>query len=237
MKKATVGAVAGDSSNEPSLPKTTATNPPAGEHVKPSQQRADALAWLRHWKSQLPRLKGLPLLAVGAGPDRKAPANLRNGQPLTGWQNTIHTPGQIESGCKRICGAGTRTGKAAGGLLVLDVDGSTALSWLLERGCDPLKAQTWQIHRNTDPERLKVAWRPPPTAPPTITVATPTYRPSYWPCRTDWAETRALRRSGSGPRGRVGISTRKPTGLRCGSLLQGVLTGGVGPRSKATHHS
>lgn len=131
----------------------------ARQGVEPAVQGPDAVAWKRHWKRQLTRLRGLPLLAVGAGPDRKAPANLRNGQLLGGWQTTAHTPAQIETAHRRICGAGTRTGKAAGGLVVLDVDGASAVSWLLERGCDPLEAQTWQIHRNTDTERLKIAWR------------------------------------------------------------------------------
>jgi len=131
----------------------------ARQGAKPAVQGPDAVAWKRHWKRQLTRLRGLPLLAVGAGPDRKAPANLRNGQLLGSWPTTVHTPAQIESAHKRICGAGTRTGNAAGGLVVLDVDGGTALSWLLERGCDPAEAQTWQIHRNTDTERLKIAWR------------------------------------------------------------------------------
>jgi hypothetical protein len=155
QKKTTVGAVAEGDSFAFSLPKTKTS----GATAQPSVQVPDALFWRRHWKNQLHRLHGLPLLAVGAGPDRKAPANLRNGELLGSWPTTTHTPAQIQNAHKKICGAGTRTGTAAQGLLVLDVDGGTAVSWLLERGCDPLGAKTWQIHRNTDNERLKVAWR------------------------------------------------------------------------------
>jgi hypothetical protein len=150
-----MGTVAGGDCVTASLPRTERVSSAA----QPSVQVPDARLWRRHWKNQLRRLHGLPLLGVGAGPDRKAPANLRNGELLRNWPTTTHTPAQIECAHIKICGAGTRTGKGAQGLLVLDVDGGTALSWLLERGCDPSKANTWQIHRNTDSERLKVAWR------------------------------------------------------------------------------
>lgn len=113
------------------------------------------------WRDQLRRLEALdlPLLAIGAGPDGKAPASLRDGNALSGWQTTTHTVGQIGNACTNVIGCGTRTGKAANGLLVFDIDGATAVSWCLERGCDPALTSTWQIHRNTDESRLKVAFR------------------------------------------------------------------------------
>ena len=113
------------------------------------------------WRDQLRRLEALdlPLLATGAGKDGKAPANLRNGSPLGGWETTKHTGQQIRNACPRVTGCGTRTGKPANGLLVFDIDGPTAVSWCLERGCDPALTPTWQIHRNTDESRLKVAFR------------------------------------------------------------------------------
>jgi hypothetical protein len=51
---------------------------------------------------------------------------------------------------------GSRTGA---GLQALDIDGATALELCLTHGCDPQQAQTWQVHRDTDPCRLKVLWR------------------------------------------------------------------------------
>jgi hypothetical protein len=123
---------------------------------------------LERWRSDdLPRLKplNLPLLAVGASrpdedpPKRKAPADPRTGRLLSGWTTAQHTVEAIQSAHPDVIAAGTRTGADAGGLLVVDVDGETALSWLLERGCDPEQTTTWQIHRNTDAARLKVAFR------------------------------------------------------------------------------
>lgn len=113
------------------------------------------------WREQLPRLESLdlPLLAVGAGPERKAPANLSDGSLLVGWTTTKHSWQQIRNACKKVIAAGTRTGKAAHGLLVFDLDGETALSWCLEHRCNPAATPTWQIHRNTDESRLKVAFK------------------------------------------------------------------------------
>lgn len=121
----------------------------------------DQLQWKKHWRRELPRLSSLdlPLLAVGAGAERKAPANLETGEPLMSWTTARHAHHQIATAHQRVCGCGTRTGSDAHGLAVFDVDGGTAVSWLLERRCDPAEARTWQIHRNNDPERLKVAWR------------------------------------------------------------------------------
>jgi predicted P-loop ATPase len=113
------------------------------------------------WRNQLHRLEplDLPLLAVGAGPERKAPANLRDGSLLVGWPTAKHSWHQIRNACKKVIAAGTRTGKAAHGLLVFDLDGETAVSWCLEHRCDPAATPTWQIHRNTDESRLKVAFK------------------------------------------------------------------------------
>jgi len=101
----------------------------------------------------------LPLLSCGAGKDRKAPCKLRDGVALDGWQTAKHSVWQIQSACSKVICCGTRTGRDAHGLIVFDIDGATARAWLLERGCDPAAALTWQIHRNTDTERLKVAFR------------------------------------------------------------------------------
>jgi hypothetical protein len=115
----------------------------------------------RRWREQLRRLEALdlPLLAVGGGSDGKAPANLRNGRALAGWETAKHTVQQISNACPGVIGCGTRTGKPANGLIAFDIDGATAVSWCLEHGCDPAETQTWQIHRNTDESRLKVVFR------------------------------------------------------------------------------
>ena len=118
------------------------------------------------WREQLPRLESLdlPLLAVGAESarapgERKTPADLHTGLPLSGWPTAKHTVQEIQSACKKVIAAGTRTGKDAHGLLVFDLDGETAVGWCLEHRCDPAATPTWQIHRNTDESRLKVAFR------------------------------------------------------------------------------
>jgi hypothetical protein len=58
-----------------------------------------------------------------------------------------------------VTGVGTRTGADAGGLLVFDLDGDTAIAWCRARGCDPSAAPTWQVHRSDTGDRLKVLWR------------------------------------------------------------------------------
>ena len=134
----------------------------AGKRNHPdSNAAADPKVWRLHWRRQLHRLAALdlPLLAVGAGPERKAPASLRNGELLVGWTTAKHTPSQLDGACSKVIAAGTRTGKDAHGLIAFDIDGETAVSWCLEHDCDPATTPTWQIHRNTDESRLKVAFR------------------------------------------------------------------------------
>lgn len=132
----------------------------AAQRKEPPME-AQCKVWQLHWRRQLHRLAALdlPLLAVGAGPERKAPASLRNGELLTGWTTAKHTPSQLDTACKKVIAAGTRTGKDANGLLAFDIDGETAVSWCLEHGCDPAATPTWQVHRNTDQSRLKVAFK------------------------------------------------------------------------------
>jgi hypothetical protein len=135
------------------------TQPCSGDDYKASLGKVSG--GFKAWREQLPRLESLdlPLLAVGAGAERKAPANLRDGSLLVGWPTTKHSWQQIRNACKKVIAAGTRTGKAAHGLLVFDLDGETAVSWCLEHRCDPAATPTWQIHRNTDESRLKVAFK------------------------------------------------------------------------------
>ena len=92
-------------------------------------EAADQKVWQLHWRRKLFHLRGLPLIAVGAGPERKAPASLRSGDLLTGWHRTAHDHGQIWSAHKRVCSAGLHTGRWAKdeqSFLVFDIDGAAA---------------------------------------------------------------------------------------------------------------
>jgi predicted P-loop ATPase len=113
------------------------------------------------WRQQLHRLEALdlPLLAVGGGPKGKAPIDPVTAGLLSDWQTNRHSISEIETAHHKVIAAGTRTGADAGGLLVFDIDGATALELCLAKGCDPTTSITWQIHRDTDPCRLKVAFK------------------------------------------------------------------------------
>jgi len=110
------------------------------------------------WRNQLNRLRALnaPLLAIGAGENRKAPAVPTSGVLFTGWTKGAHTIEEIQAAVLSVIGAGMRTGN---GLITFDVDGTSAVAWLLEQGCDPAKTDTWQIHRDTDSDRLKAVFK------------------------------------------------------------------------------
>ena len=155
-KKTTVGAVASDDSTASSLPEENRekSSPPATNSSKAA------------WRDELYRLKDLdlPLVATGAESrdspgEKKAPANLRTGRCLQGWSTTKHSIADIQGACDAVISVGTRTGADAHGLLVFDIDGETALDWLAARGLDPAAVSTWQIHRDTDPKRKKVAFK------------------------------------------------------------------------------
>jgi len=124
--------------------------PCAGDDYKTSLGQAFSVG---DWRLQVERLSrlGAPLLAVGTD---KAPIHLVTGKHLSKWQGAAFTAGQIAESAPAI-GCGVRTGN---GLLVFDVDGVTALEWLLDHGCDPRAVKTWQIHRDTDENRFKVAF-------------------------------------------------------------------------------
>ena len=120
----------------------------------------------RHWRDELPRLAhlDLPLVATGADSphspgEKKAPADLRTGFLLKGWPSAKHSVSDIQGACDAVISVGTRTGADAHGLLVFDIDGETALDWLAARDLDPAAVSTWQIHRDTDPTRRKVAFQ------------------------------------------------------------------------------
>lgn len=124
--------------------------PSVPDEHKPS---LDKVSGVNDWRLQAERLSHLraPLLAVGTD---KAPIHLLTGKHLAKWQEAAFTAEQIAESGPAI-GCGVRTGN---GLLVFDVDGVTALKWLLDHDCDPRATKTWQIHRDTDANRFKVAF-------------------------------------------------------------------------------
>jgi hypothetical protein len=95
----------------------------------------------------------LALLPVGWGADRKAPM-------LEGWQRHVGFSVQQLQGHRGIRSIGARTGVNTGPLLCFDFDGSTALDLACQLGFAPWDVTTWQVHRNNDPFRLKVLFRP-----------------------------------------------------------------------------
>jgi hypothetical protein len=113
------------------------------------------------WRLWLPSLHGLPLIPCGAGAEAKAPINPSTGGLATEWQKSAYTPEQIAAMSGVVSCCGTRCGPDAGGLLVFDLDGASAVERCRENGCDPATTTTWQVHRNTAPDRLKVAFRVP----------------------------------------------------------------------------
>lgn len=120
------------------------------------------------WFSELHRLQCLgedfAFLPVGAGSDLKGPmnpegtVNPETGVPygLKGWQDhqgfTIPELIQVP----RIRSVGMPTGIHRGRLIALDFDGSTSVDLACEMNLPPWGFNTWHIHRDTDPWRLKL---------------------------------------------------------------------------------
>ena len=121
---------------------------PAARSVVPAREDS------RNWRDELHRLEplNLPLLPCGGGDEGKAPIDPKTGYCLEGWQKKRFTVSEILAMNGVVRCVGTRAGN---GLLAFDQDGGTALELLLEHGCDPQQAKTWQVHRDTDPLRLK----------------------------------------------------------------------------------
>ena len=91
----------------------------------------------------------LALLPIGWGTEHKGPM-------LEGWQHHGgYTVAQLQQH-RQMRSVGARTGMLTGPLLAFDFDGATSLAL----GLDPTEVSTWQVHRNTDPARLKVLFRP-----------------------------------------------------------------------------
>lgn len=113
------------------------------------------------WRLYLPQLEGFPLLPCGAGIDGKAPLDPATGSPARNWQTAAYTPADILALNGVVTCCGTRTGPDAGGLMVFDLDGQSAIDHCIANGCDPFATRTWHIVRDTDTTRLKVCFRVP----------------------------------------------------------------------------
>ena len=105
------------------------------------------------WRQDLHRLQpfeaDLALLPIGWGTEHKGPM-------LEGWQHHGgYTVAQLQQHLQ-MRSVGARTGILTGPLLAFDFDGATSLAL----GLDTAEVSTWQVHRNTDPARLKVLFRP-----------------------------------------------------------------------------
>lgn len=129
------------------------------EHATSSTGRSGHLLRLR-WRHMVSRLPShLRALAVGT-PGGKIPVDPQTGRALNGWQTKSLSLEKIQqSDPKLVSGLGFRTGIASGGLAVLDLDGHSAVARCIESGCDPKRARTWQVHRDTDSGRLKLIFR------------------------------------------------------------------------------
>lgn len=110
------------------------------------------------WRECLQNLDGLPLIPCGAGAKGKAPIDPKTSLPLKNWQNASYTPKQISQMPAHVICVGTRTGPDAGNLLIIDIDGKSALEYCTKTGCN-LDDSGWVITRNTDVNRLKVAFQ------------------------------------------------------------------------------
>ena len=125
---------------------TAATGLQDATHTSYASDRAQ-------WRQDLHRLQpfeaDLALLPIGWGTEQKGPM-------LEGWQHHGgYTVAQLQQH-RQMRSVGARTGMLTGPLLAFDFDGATSLAL----GLDPSAVGSWQVHRNTDPARLKVLFRP-----------------------------------------------------------------------------
>ena len=121
-------------------------------------------SWAADLSHLIPLERQLSLLPVGWGVDGKAPMFLgRRKGPEEDWTRKALTVDEILSFKRQpVRSVGARTGIDSGPLLCFDIDGESAFKQALGFGMDPISANTWQVHRTTDPYRLKVLYRPTP---------------------------------------------------------------------------
>ena len=111
------------------------------------------------WRKHLPKLEGLPLLPVGAGATYKTPIDPRHGGAMTAWNNHSWGPKSIAGMGAVVKCVGLNCVKAVEQhLLILDIDGSTAVDLCLSTGAR-MEDVGWRILRNTASDRLKVVFK------------------------------------------------------------------------------
>ena len=125
------------------------------ENPTHSLQTPHASAWFAELQRMSARQLDLALLPIGWGKDFKAPM-LSQWQKHPGYSvdELIAVPG--------IRSVGARTGTFAGPLLCFDIDGATALELACRLGMEPWATTTWHVHRDNDPDRLKILFSPTP---------------------------------------------------------------------------
>ena len=111
------------------------------------------------WFAELQRLAVLErrhaFIPVGWGNESKAPM-------ISGWQRHQGFAISQLMAVEGIRSVGCRTGLHPTPLVAFDFDGQTALELACSLGMEPWRADTWQVHRTTDPFRLKVLFSPTP---------------------------------------------------------------------------
>ena len=111
------------------------------------------------WRKHLPSLEGLPLLPVGAGAKFKAPIDPSNGALLAEWQNHSWGPKAIGGMGAVVKCVGINCLKTKElDLLILDIDGATAVDLCLSTGA-LMEDVGWRILRNTSSDRLKAVFK------------------------------------------------------------------------------
>lgn len=122
---------------------------PALQHLPRLRHTPDQAPLRQQLQRLQPLEDDLALLPIGWGTERKGPM-------LEGWQ---HHDGFTVAQLLQVRGmrsVGARTGLLTGPLLAFDFDGEAAF----HLGLDPSTVGSWQVHRTTDPHRLKVLFRP-----------------------------------------------------------------------------
>ena len=125
------------------------------ERPKNSLPNPKAPRWVAELQRLVPLQEDFALLPVGWGDKKKGPM-------LDGWQKHLgYTVPELQA-TAGIRSVGARTGIRTGPLLCYDVDGETALELGCCRGLEPWAITTWQVHRDNEPFRLKILFRPTP---------------------------------------------------------------------------
>ncbi len=136
------------------------------QQAQATQLRSQAALGKPSWFSELHRLKHLEqdfaFLPVGWH-GGKGPMFYGKDHPTTpeDWTTEALTIDQLLSWNRTpYRGIGARTGLHTGPLMAFDFDGESSVDFACEIGLAPWAFDTWHVHRDNDPWRLKVLCRP-----------------------------------------------------------------------------